>query len=92
MADDEGIVTFPFCLNGIGDHLTGATEFNQGMCIGIERRDANDLYLCSFIDDISQMGAQVVPIGRTVFVVDIALIANADWRHGFLNIPVCCVG
>jgi hypothetical protein len=51
------------------------------MRIGIVRRDALDVDGGARLDDVVEMLAQAIPIGLTVLVIDVALVADF-WADG----------
>ena len=82
VADHEGIVALPLGPHRVADHFAGAAEFDDGMGIGIVRRNALDVDRRAGIDDFIEMLAQAIPIDLAVLVIDVALVPDADRLHG----------
>ena len=77
MSDHECIVALALGAHRVADHFTRTPHLDQGMGIGIVRRNALDIDRRARIDHRLEMLAQAVPIGLAVLVVDIALVPNA---------------
>ena len=78
MADDEGVVALPFRFDRIADHLAGAAEFDDWMRVIVVRCDAIDFDNGAGVDNRREVSSQPVPISFAVFLIDEALIPNAD--------------
>src|SRR3982074_2222746 len=77
VTDYKRVVAFPLRAHRVADHLAGAPHLDQGVSIGIVRRNPLDIDRRTGIDHRLEMLAQPIPIDLSVLIVDIALVPNA---------------